>query len=62
MQYIYLLIKDGDTAQNINIRKCLHLWSSCAAITSLNFFVWSLGMSRPKLLESHAVGLPGTKN
>jgi len=58
--YILYLVKDRNTQRNINMHKCLHLQSRYAAVTSLNFVVWCPGMS--KLLKSHAVGLPLTKN
>jgi len=59
MQYIYFFILDKDSTWN-NILKCLHLQSRYAANISLNFFVWSPGLS--KLLKSQAVGLSETKN
>ena len=45
MQYIYFLVKDGDT-RNINIHKCLNVQCRHAAITPLNIFVWYSGMSK----------------
>ena len=53
------LVLDRDTTRN-NILKCWHLQRSYTVNTSLNFFVWSPGMS--KLLKKQAVGLPETKN
>jgi len=47
MQYIHLFsVKDGDSTRNINIQKCLNLQSRHAAVTLLNVFVWSPGMSK----------------
>ena len=45
------LVKDGDTTPNINTHKCLHQWSRCAVITSLNLLFWSPGMSNPGVLN-----------
>jgi len=45
MQYIHFLVEDGDTTQNLNTLKCLDLQSRYA-ITPLNFFVLSPGMSK----------------
>jgi len=61
MQCIYFVsVKDGDATRKIKLHKCSHLWIRRAGITSLYFFVWSLGMS--KLLKSEALGLPETEN
>jgi len=40
--FCFVLVKDGDSMQNIDTQNCLHLWSRYAAITSVAFFVFFL--------------------